>query len=129
MITETRLTVEFVLGLISLDACGKGSESSRTALLRGDGYPTRMTMIVWSIIWTLINRGEINSLNLWVQSGIKPRIHRSTFFYPPPLRHPCMSSVVVEKWMRQWVWETDVIQGPQRPSLSKDPHTHQQRAR
>ena len=44
-------------------------------------------MIVWSIIWTLINRGEINSLNLRVQSGIKPRIHRNTFFYPPPLRH------------------------------------------
>jgi hypothetical protein len=35
-----------------------------------------------------------------------------------------MSSVVVEKWMRKRVWETDVIQGPQRPSLSKDPHTH-----
>jgi len=73
MITETRLTVWFVLGLISLGASGKDSESSRTALLRGDGYPTRMTMIIWS----LINRGEINSLNLWVQSGIKPRIHKN----------------------------------------------------
>ena len=31
------------------------------------------------IVWTLINRGEINSLNLWVQSGIKPRIHKNTF--------------------------------------------------
>ena len=36
-------------------------------------------MIVWSIIWTLINRGEINSLNLRVQSGIWPRIHKNTF--------------------------------------------------
>jgi hypothetical protein len=40
------------------------------------------------IIWPLINRGEINSLNLWVQSAIKPRIHKNTFFYPSPLRHP-----------------------------------------
>jgi hypothetical protein len=31
------------------------------------------------IIWPLINRGEINSLNLWVQSAIKPRIHKNTF--------------------------------------------------
>jgi hypothetical protein len=40
------------------------------------------------------------------------------------LCHPCMRSVVVEKWMGKRVWETEVIQGPQRPSLSKDPHTH-----
>ena len=32
----------------------------------------------------------------------------------------------MEKWMGKRVWETEVIQGPQRPSLSKDPHTHQQ---
>ena len=44
------------------------------------------------IIGSLINRGEINSLNLCVQSAFKPRIHkntsRNTFFYPCPLRHP-----------------------------------------
>jgi hypothetical protein len=31
------------------------------------------------IVKSLINRGEITSLNLWVQSGIKPRIHKNTF--------------------------------------------------
>jgi hypothetical protein len=28
------------------------------------------------IRWSLINRGEINSLKLWVQSGTRGRIHR-----------------------------------------------------
>jgi hypothetical protein len=71
MITETRLTVWFVLGLISLGACGK-AEKFEDRTLRKDGYTTKMTMIIWSPI----NRGEINSLNLSVQSHTKPRIHR-----------------------------------------------------